>query len=219
MSEFEVCSYIPQNRWRFEYFFASGVNDSELEELFEKGWRKFGIYYFRPNCDSCFKCVPIRIKADQFRLSKSQRRLLRRSSLIDVKFSPLKYSEEIFRIYNDHSQNRFNKKIDRDNFLTTFYMQSCPSFQSEYYIGSELIGVGFIDKSSKSLSSVYYIFKTEYAKYRPGIYSILKEIEYTASLGLKYYYLGYYIKDNHSMAYKDAFHPNEKFDWHTGKWL
>jgi arginine-tRNA-protein transferase len=48
---------------------------------------------------------------------------------------------------------------------------------------------------------------------------VLRESEYALSLGLDYYYLGYYVRDNISMAYKNNFHVNEKMNWSTGKWL
>ena len=52
-----------------------------------------------------------------------------------------------------------------------------------------------------------------------GTFGAIKEIEFAASRGLKYYYLGYYIENNHSMSYKDRFHPNEKYNWHEDRWL
>ena len=45
-----------------------------------------------------------------------------------------------------------------------------------------------------------------------------KEIEFAKSLGLKYYYLGYYIENNKSMSYKNRFFPNEKYIWESGFW-
>jgi arginine-tRNA-protein transferase len=91
--------------------------------------------------------------------------------------------------------------------------------QSEYYIDDKLAGVGFIDISSNSLSSIYFIYSSGFKKYRLGTFSALKETEYALSLGLKYYYLGYFIEKNSSMAYKNSFHINEKMDWESGKWL
>ncbi|MFC1671337.1 arginyltransferase, partial [Spirochaetota bacterium] len=107
---------------------------------------------------------------------------------------------------------------DIEDFMANFYSESCPSVQSEYYLKDQLIAVGFLDMSSKSLSSIYFIFKTAYEKYSLGTFGALKEIEYTSSLGLKYYYLGYYIENNQSMSYKNRFQPNEKYNWQNEKW-
>ena len=60
---------------------------------------------------------------------------------------------------------------------------------------------------------------TDYGKLSPGTISVIKEIEHAQSLGLKYYYLGYYIKDNHSMSYKGRFFPQELYDWKSKEWI
>jgi len=131
---------------------------------------------------------------------------------------PLEYREEIFNIYKEHSLDRFNQTANIEDFIETFFYDTVPAFQSEYYLNGELIAFGFIDMSSEALSSVYFVFKTNYKFLSLGTYSIIKEIEYAKSLGLKYYYLGYYIKENHHMSYKNKFKPYDLFDWKRGKW-
>jgi arginyl-tRNA--protein-N-Asp/Glu arginylyltransferase len=36
---------------------------------------------------------------------------------------------------------------------------------------------------------------------------------------LRYYYLGYYVKENHFMAYKIRYRPYEMYDWKQKKWF
>jgi len=161
MSIWDSCSYIEDLNWRFEYFFAADLSEYELGELLSQGWRKFGIYFFRPNCVNCYDCVPLRVVADDFLPTKSQRRVLKKGSNIKVRFEPLKFREEIYDIYKDHSENRFGKETDLNDFLNNFYIESCKSIQSEYYLNDKLIGVGFLDIADDALSSVYYIFDTK----------------------------------------------------------
>ncbi len=219
LSMTERCSYLPDRQWRFEYFFAMDVTSEEINMLLEKGWRKFGTYFFRPRCDGCQSCIPIRVLTDTFRPSKSQRRVLKKSAGIEVRFSELRFRERIYEIYRNHSLDRFGRDTDRDNFLHSFYLQSCPGMQSEYYIGRELAGVGFLDHSSMALSSIYFVYDTSYDSYSLGTFSILREIEHAASLGLPFYYLGYYIEQNRSMSYKNNFKPNEQYDWDRDLWV
>ena len=217
-SNFDTCPYIKDELLRFEYFFATELNRDELEELLNRGWRKFGLYYFRPVCYKCQKCIPIRIRAKNMILTKSLRRVLRKGKDITVVFRPMEFRDEIFEIYRDHSEKRFGKESNLENFISTFYTETCPSLQSEYYLEDQLVAVGFIDKSSRSLSSVYFIYRTAFESYSLGTYSILKETEYAAAQGLDFYYLGYYISENRSMAYKNRFIPNEKYDWQREIW-
>lgn len=219
LSRFSQCTYLPERRCRFEYFFAIDLDARDLEDLLCSGWRKFGEYYFRPDCGECRSCVPLRIIVPEFRPSKGQRRVMRSCADVRVRFVEPDYRDEIFEIYRDHSLHRFGKESDPDEFIAAFYTRSCPSIQSEYYLGEKLIAVGFIDAGSEGMSSVYFVYKTAYDAYRLGTYSVIKEVEHAASYGLKYYYLGYHIAENMSMAYKGHFHPHETYDWTAGLWI
>ncbi len=217
-SYYGVCPYFEDAQCRFEYFYARDLDGAELDELFKRGWRKFGTYFFRPECGRCRRCVPLRILVEEFAPTKSQRRVMRKGAEIEVEFREPEYRDEIFEIYRDHSSNRFGRESDKTDFMEAFYTPSCPSLQSEYRLHGELVAVGFIDVSLDALSSVYFVYKTKYEQYRMGTYSLVREIEHAASRGMKYYYLGYYIKETGRMSYKNHFHPNEKFDWINQVW-
>lgn len=213
------CAYIDGLLWRFEYFFARALDERDLEELLSRGWRKFGEYYFRPRCEGCSRCVPLRVCAADFISTRTQRRISRNCTAIEVRFCELNFREEIFDVYRDHSLVRFGKESDHDDFIASFYSPSCPGLQSEYYLDGKLIAAGFLDRSAESLSSVYFVFRSGYESYRLGSFSIIKEVEFAQSLGLKYYYLGYYIEQNQSMEYKGHFHPHETYDWISETWI
>ena len=219
LSYFGLCPYFQEERCRFEYFYARNLDGEELNDLLKQGWRKFGMYYFRPECGRCRRCIPIRILAQEFAPTKNQKRVMKKCSKITVQFSEMAYRDEIFEIYRDHSHHRFGRESSKKDFIDAFYTPSCPSMQSEYYLDGGLIAVGFIDTSLESFSSVYFVYKAQYEQYRLGTYSVVKEVEYAAIQGMKYYYLGYYIEEIQSMAYKNHFHPNEKFDWERQKWV
>lgn len=219
-TEPSACNYLPGEKWCFDYFFATDLDRYELDRLLTTGWRKFGYYFFRPNCGACKKCTPLRISVKNFLPTKSQRRILNKNKEIQVEFNPLNYSERIFEIYKDHSLNRFGKcDSDKKDFMGSFYTKSCPTFQSMYYLNQTLIGVGFIDITHNALSSIYFIFDTKYSRFNLGTFSILKEINHAVTLDLDYYYLGYYIKECSSMAYKGRFFPYEIYNWDKKKWL
>jgi len=221
------CNYIKGISTNMTYFFATDLDEEELDYVLENGIRKFGNFFFINNCSNCLRCIPIRVLVDHFIITKEWKRVIKKNSDIKIKIKELCFREEIFDIYKDH-KSRFDKNDeiidgnnyneDIENFKESFFFKSCPSLQVEYYLGEELIAVDFLDKSNNGLNSVYFIFKTKYSKRGLGNYSVIKEIEYAKSIGLKYYYLGYYIKENPRMEYKDKFKPNEKMDWSSGLW-
>ena len=215
----DKCSYLPEMQKRFEYFFAYELQEEEISLLWENGWRKFGMYFFRPRCPGCRACIPTRVVVQQFTPRKSQKRILKKTQDVEVRFVPLRYNEQIFELYKKHSQNRFGQdEGSEEDFIHSFYLPSCPALQSEFYVEDKLVGVGFLDRGHNALSSVYFVYDTDYQDLNLGTFSILKEIEHAKNLGLSYYYLGYYIEKCSRMAYKNKFHPQEHFDWQTQLW-
>ena len=218
IGELSLCPYLPERKKQIRYFLASELNESDISLLLAKGWRKFGVYFFQPSCPDCSECIPVRVLCDEFKPSKSQRRNLKKNSNIDIVFAPLKYSERAFEIYKDHSSQRFSQESNLEEFISGFFSPSVPSLQSEYYLNGELIGLGFLDKGEDCLSSVYFIYDTKFSHLGLGTFSILKEIEHTQMLGLKYYCLGYYVQECQRMAYKNNFRPREHYNWLEDKW-
>tara|TARA_R110002072_G_scaffold1989_2_gene16310 strand:+ start:36504 stop:37217 length:714 start_codon:yes stop_codon:yes gene_type:complete len=218
----EKCPYIESKLARHEFFLASELSEEELEVCLSKGYRKFGIYYFRPSCLNCFDCVPIRTRVDLFKPNKSQKRILKKNKDLEIKYRTLTFKEEIFELYKLHSKERFNysdEKIEsREEFIQTHFTPSAPGMVVEYWLKDKLLAVGFIDISDESISSVYFIYHPDYKDRGLGIFGALKEIEYCKALSKKYYYLGYFVKENNFMNYKDQFRPFELYDWKKENW-
>jgi len=218
VGELSPCPYLPDRKKQIKYFLASELDESDVSFLLAKGWRKFGVSFFQPSCPDCQECVPIRVISDEFKPSKSQKRNLKKNRDIDVVFGPLKFSERAFEIYKDHSNQRFSQECNLEEFIVSFFSPSTPGLQSEFYLNGELIGMGFLDKGEDCLSSVYFIYDTRFSHLGLGTFSILKEIEHTRSLGLKYYCLGYYVSECQRMEYKNNFKPREHYNWLQDKW-
>lgn len=215
------CPYINDKIFTQEYFFAFDVSQEELNYLLEKGWRKFGQFFFRPACLGCKSCIPIRIRVNEFKPTKSQKRIIKKNQNILMKISPLTYKKEYFELYKKHSLNRFNNKHDtsENDFIDSFFSESTDSFITEYLLDNKLIGCGFLDRSTEALNSIYFCYDTDFSELSLGTFSALTEIQLTVSMGLKYYYLGYYIKENNHMSYKNNFKPYDLYDWSKKEWI
>jgi arginine-tRNA-protein transferase len=194
------------------------VTATELSGLLATGWRKFGIYYFRPACPGCRACIPLRVDVKNFQPSRSQRRILRRGSLFSTRFGPLRLDDRSFRIYQEHAAARFSMMAPLEDFLLHFHLPSCPALQTEIFQGEDLIGVGFLDRGNDCLSSVYFCFDPAYGRFSLGTFGALQEIFQAAALGLDWYYLGYYIPGCSRMIYKDQFRPRQHYDWRRSAW-
>lgn len=220
MSDIIECPYFETKECRFLFFFARELSGSELELLLSNGWRKFGLYYFRPECPGCRECVPYRVRAQNFIPAKDQRRIIQKNSDVQVQFVPPAYSDEVYDMYTEHSRFRFEKGSEpKEHFQQSFYTHSCPSLQSEFYLDGTLVAVGFLDVSDSALSSVYFVYRERVHKRGMGVFGMLSEIEYAKSRGLDYYYSGYYIEGNSRMRYKGRYLPAEIFDWVAEQWI
>ena len=67
------------------------------------------------------------------------------------------------------------------------------------------------------LSAVYSFYNSKITNVSIGKYMIIDTINFVKDNKLKYLYLGYYIKYNNKMNYKNQFCPNEIFI--KGKWI
>jgi leucyl-tRNA---protein transferase len=81
-----------------------------------------------------------------------------------------------------------------------------------YFSGDRLVGVAMMDETPQAVSLVYFFHDPEWRAQSPGVFSILHQIIYARSSGLRHAYLGYWIKECQSMNYKNRFVPYEMLE-------
>lgn len=213
------CPYLPDRSFVQRHFFGIDADLDETAELQAAGWRRFGTFFFRPHCPGCQACRPVRIDAAGLAPTPSQRKVWRRNADVEFSVVPLTYRDEYFQLYQDHSHHRFQKDVDPDDFRSTFFQEGAvPAFLTEYRIDGTLAGLGFCDEGRDGLSSVYFVYADQFADRSLGIYSVLRECALAVDRGRRWYYLGYWVDGNATMAYKGRFFPHEVMDWDGGRW-
>lgn len=170
---------------------------------------------YRYVCVGCPECVPIRIVAGRFNSSRSQRRTLKRNEDIRLEINNTpsinRRKLSLFSGYlkRKHNMNGVRNDIDALAQLESLHFGFDGVIEMDYYLGERLIAVGIVDLSRDALSSNYFYYDCAYLDRRPGILSVLKEVELAGQLGKRYYYLGYYVSKNSKMAYKGSFTPHQ----------
>ena len=112
VTEPSPCPYIASESAQLEYRVPSKLDTKSLEELIERGWRRFGNYVFRPQCMACRKCRPLRVVLEKFRPSKSQRRALKKNEHVEVHVTRPQVTDEhvqLFNAYHRDMSERFKR--------------------------------------------------------------------------------------------------------------
>jgi arginine-tRNA-protein transferase len=197
---------------------------AEFSERLHVGDRRQGLVLYRPRCPDCTACEAIRLDIEIFAPNKTQRRIQRRArGLIRVELGEPTLSTEKVALYNKHKLGRAlmgeGDPIDETGY-GAFLVDSCTeSFEIRYVLHAteELAGVAIVDRGSDALSAVYTYFDPELGPLSLGVFSILEQIELCKRWGLRWLYLGLFVAECSSMAYKARYLPHERlFD---GQWV
>jgi arginine-tRNA-protein transferase len=198
------------------------LTGAEFSERLHAGDRRQGLVLYRPACPDCVACEAIRLDIESFRPNKTQRRVYRRGlERFRLQIGKPRLSSERVALYNKHKVGRGlmgeGDPIDETGY-GAFLIDSCTeSFEMAYYLEDRLVGIAIVDKGSDALSAVYTFFDPECGQYSPGVFSILAQVDLCRSWGLRWLYLGLYVADCSSMAYKARYLPHERLV--DGRWL
>jgi leucyl-tRNA---protein transferase len=208
------CSYLPDRQARSQVATPAHLITNEIySSLVQSGFRRSGIFTYRPYCDRCQACIPVRLVIAGRMTSRSQRRALRQHAALSVRELPLDFYDTHYALYKRYQNARHpGGGMDEDSHdqYAHFLLQSRVDTRLiEFSDGEDVRMVSIIDVLDDGLSSVYTFFDPAIPHTSFGVYNILWQSAQCESLGLPYLYLGYWIAESQKMAYKSAFRPIE----------
>jgi arginine-tRNA-protein transferase len=210
------CSYLPDLQARSQVAAPGAlVTPTIYSELVQHGFRRSGTYTYRPRCDTCQACVPLRVLAQAFTPTRSQRRTWKRLENIQVSLHELQDKLEYFELYQ-----RYQKARHKDGGMDNDDHESYRNFLLQSHVDTLLVEfreqdilrmVSVIDVLADGLSSVYTFFEPDLPHSGFGVYNVLWQIEMCRQLGLEHVYLGYWIAASAKMSYKTLYQPAQGF--------
>ncbi len=216
------CPYLPGRSERKVFTELKGPHADALNDALGRiGFRRSQTVAYRPSCIDCHACVSVRVVADQFRASTTQKRNLKRNSdLVATMCRPWSTVEQ-FELLQSYLGIRHPgggmATMDEGDFADMVEHTPVDSYVVEYRepsvdgIPGRLVAACLTDRQGDGLSLIYSFYDPGH-EIRTGLgnYIILDHIRRSAEAELPYVYLGYWVEGSVRMQYKVRYRPLER---------
>jgi arginine-tRNA-protein transferase len=202
-----------------EHFVSWQQTPEQMDALWETGWRHFGpIFYRYQQCltpAGLRNVQPLRIDVQNLALSKSQRRILRKNSDVELRVRPAELLDDRRRLFELHKR-RFTDNVPNslEDFLGPAPQAGpCLTVEVGAFLDDRLIAASFLDVGETSVSSIYAFFDPAESRRSLGNATLIWEILLARRTGKIWHYPGYAYLEPSSYDYKKRFAPMQVFDW------
>ena len=216
------CPYLPGKSERKVFTEIKGNHADDLNDALGRiGFRRSQTVAYRPSCIDCSACVSVRVLADEFQPSGTQRRAMKQNSDLVVSLCKPWSTSEQFDLLQRYLAVRHPgggmTTMDEMDFADMVEHTPVKSYVIEYREPGDglnpgkLVGACLTDQQGDGLSMIYSFYDPQHET-RSGLgnFIILDHIRRAAEAGLPFVYLGYWVEGSPRMQYKVRYRPMEK---------
>lgn len=218
------CGYLPDRQASSVFIDPNQeINAGIFSFLSSYGFRRSGAHVYKPRCETCQACQPLRVLVESFQLSKSQRRCLNKNQDLKPYLLDDIQTDECYELYERYITLRHAdgdmyppSKKQFEEFLSSEW--GATRFIAFRDTNDKLVSVAVVDCLHDGLSAMYSFFEPDQDKRSLGVFNILYQILWAKDQQLPYLYLGYLIKGCSKMNYKSQYRPYQlllKDQWIT----
>jgi len=222
------CPYL-QGRIERKLFTRLKKGEDELNEgingaLCRAGFRRSHDVVYRPACEFCNACIPVRIPVHSFIPTRSMKRVIAQNHDLNWRQSDAVPSAELFALFSFYQQSRHGDS-DMANMTYGEFAAMLEEGQAGtrlYLLHDEneiLQGCMISDFVGDGLSAVYSFFAPDMPKRSLGIFMILSLVAEAQKQNWPFVYLGYWVAEARKMAYKSRFQPMQYLGSHGWEWM
>lgn len=212
-----ACPYLPE---RTEQQLFAELSGPSADEVFNRlslaGFRRSHHIAYRPVCQDCNACQPVRIRARDFEWTKGWRRIRNKNSDLQALNVGLDVTQEQFDLFSRYLDARHDDgdmaQMSARDYLHLVIASPVKTSVIEFHDKNrKLVAACLIDKLEDGYSAVYSYFDPQEHARSLGSYMILWMIDEAIANGLDHVYLGFLIEGSRKMEYKSRFSPLEGF--------
>ncbi|MFN4019538.1 MAG: arginyltransferase [Erythrobacter sp.] len=216
------CPYLPGRSERKVFTELKGAHADQLNEALGRiGFRRSQTVAYRPSCLDCQACVSVRVVADAFRPSATQKRDLKRNDDLVVTECRPWATDEQFALLAEYLGARHPDggmaAMDELDYADMVEHTPVTTVVTEYRLPGiggrpgRLVGACLTDRQGDGLSMIYSFYDPDLeGRAGLGSFIILDHIRRAAAEGLPYVYLGYWVEGSPRMQYKVRYRPLER---------
>ena len=220
MTRANACAYIDGN---VEQRLALDLTENPAmhDQLALAGFRRVENWAYKPVCQHCQACMPIRIDCTKFKSGRNLSRIHKSNQDLSRSVSTKQVTQDHYILFQEYLMNRHEDgqmaAMTFQEFTNMIHNSPIETFLVEYRdVTGELIACIMIDAQNDGLSAVYSFYDPLSSSRSLGTFMILDMIALCQEIGKDYLYLGFYIAQSRKMAYKARFAPSEIFS--NGSW-